>query len=136
MAIPSATDGKTVPVFLGGSVLGVAAKSPNQAQAIDWLKQLTSESGQQILIANGWIPSLKSAAAAIPDTAETQILKIQAAEAAAGSGFTPNDPRWAGVEANNPIKAMLTKILNGTASIADAAKEADQKIDAVLNAAQ
>jgi N,N'-diacetylchitobiose transport system substrate-binding protein len=43
MAIPSATDGKTVPVFLGGSVLGIAAKSPNQAQAIDWLKQLTSE---------------------------------------------------------------------------------------------
>jgi N,N'-diacetylchitobiose transport system substrate-binding protein len=134
MAIPSATDGKTVPVFLGGSVLGIAAKSPNQAQAIDWLKQLTSESGQQMLIANGWIPSLKSAAASIPDTAETQILRIQAMEAAAGSGFTPNDPRWAGVEADNPIKAMLTKILNGTASIADAAKEADQKIEAVLNA--
>jgi N,N'-diacetylchitobiose transport system substrate-binding protein len=136
MAIPSATDGKTVPVFLGGSVLGVAAKSQNQAQAIEWLKQLTAESGQQILISNGWIPSLKAAAAAIPDTADTKILKIQAAEAAAGSGFTPNDPRWAGVEANNPIKAMLTKILNGTASIADAAKEADQKIDAILNAAQ
>ncbi len=136
MAIPSATDGKTVPVFLGGSVLGVAAKSQNQAQAIEWLKQLTADSGQQILISNGWIPSLKSAAAAIPDTADTKILKIQAAEAAAGSGFTPNDPRWAGVEANNPIKAMLTKILNGTASIADAAREADQKIDAILNAAQ
>ena len=136
MAIPSATDGKTVPVFLGGSVLGVAAKSQNQAQAIDWLTQLTSPSGQQLLIANGWIPSLKAAAAAIPDTADTKILKIQATEAAAGSGFTPNDPRWAGVEANNPIKAMLTKILNGTASIADAAKEADQKIDTVLNAAQ
>ena len=136
MAIPSATDGKTVPVFLGGSVLGVASKSANQAQALDWLKQLTSESGQQLLISNGWIPSLKSAAAAIPDTADTAILKIQAAEAAAGSGFTPNDPRWAGVEANNPIKAMLTKILNGTASIADAAKEADQKIDAIMNAAQ
>lgn len=136
MAIPSATDGKTVPVFLGGSVLGVAAKSPNQAQAIDWIKQLTSDQGQQMLISNGWIPSLKSAAANIPDTADTAILKVQATEAAAGSGFTPNDPRWAGVEANNPIKAMMTKILTGQASIADAAKEADQKIDAVLNAAQ
>jgi N,N'-diacetylchitobiose transport system substrate-binding protein len=134
MAIPSATDGKTVPVFLGGSVLGVAAKSQNQAQAIDWLKQLTAETGQQHLIANGWIPSLKSAAANIADTPENKILKIQAAEAAAGSGFTPNDPRWAGVEANNPIKAMLTKILTGS-SIADAAKDADQKIDAILNGA-
>ena len=136
MAIPSATAGKTVPVFLGGSVLGVAAKSKNQAQAIEWLKQLTTDQGQQLLIGNGWIPSLKSAAANIPDTPENAILKIQAGEAAAGSGFTPNDPRWAGVEANNPIKAMLTKILNGTASIADAAKEADTKINAVLNAAQ
>ena len=135
MGIPSATDGKTVPVFLGGSVLGVAAKSQNQAAAIDWLKELTSDSGQQLLISNGWIPSLKSAAADIPDSPSTAILKIQAAEAAAGSGFTPNDPRWAGVEANNPIKAMLTKILSGQATIADAAKDADQKIDAVLNAA-
>ncbi len=136
MAIPSVNDGKTQPVFLGGSVLGIAAKSKNQAQALDWVKQLTSDNGQQMLIANGWIPSLKAAAASIPDTAANAILKIQAAEAAAGSGFTPNDPRWAGVEANNPIKAMLTKILTGKASIADAAKEADQKIDAVLNAAQ
>jgi N,N'-diacetylchitobiose transport system substrate-binding protein len=135
-SIPGATDGKTAPVFLGGSVLGIAAKSQNQAAALDWLKQLTSDSGQQLLIANGWIPSLKSAAANIPDTADTKILKVQAAEAAAGSGFTPNDPRWAGVEANNPIKAMLTKILTGAASIADAAKEADTKINAVLNAAQ
>jgi N,N'-diacetylchitobiose transport system substrate-binding protein len=136
MAIPSTTDGKTVPVFLGGSVLGIAAKSQNQAAALDWLKQLTADSGQQLLISNGWIPSLKSAAANIPDTADTKILKIQAAEAAAGSGFTPNDPRWAGVEANNPIKSMLTQILSGQATIADAAKAADDAIDAALNAAQ
>ena len=136
MGIPSATAGKTVPVFLGGSVLGVASKSQNQAQAIDWLKQLTSDEGQQLLISNGWIPSLKSAAANIPDTPATAILRVQAAEAAAGSGFTPNDPRWAGVEANNPIKAMLTKILTGQASIADAAKAADEAINSVLNAAQ
>lgn len=138
MAIPSATDGKTVPVFLGGSVLGVAAKSSsaNQAAAEDWIKQLQTDEGQQILISNGWIPSLKSAAANIPDTPANAILKVQAAEAAAGSGFTPNDPRWAGVEANNPIKAMLTKILTGQASIADAAKAADQAIDKTLNTPQ
>jgi N,N'-diacetylchitobiose transport system substrate-binding protein len=136
MAIPSVNDGKTQPVFLGGSVLGIAAKSKNQAQALDWIKQLTTDAGQQLLISNGWIPNLKSAAANIPDTADTKILKVQAAEAAAGSGFTPNDPRWAGVEANNPIKTMLTKILTGQSSIADAAKEADAKINAVLNAAQ
>lgn len=134
MAIPSATDGKTAPVFLGGSVLGVAAKSQNQQAAIDWIAQLATDEGQQILISNGWIPSLKSAAANIPDTPENEILRVQAAEAAAGSGFTPNDPRWAGVEANNPIKAMLTKILTGQASIEEAAKAADEAIESVLNA--
>lgn len=134
MAIPSATDGKTVPVFLGGSVLGVAAKSQNQQAAIDWISQLGTDAGQQILISNGWIPSLKAAAANIPDTPDNEILRIQAAEAAAGSGFTPNDPRWAGVEASNPIKAMLTKILTGQASIEEAAKAADEAIEAVLNA--
>jgi N,N'-diacetylchitobiose transport system substrate-binding protein len=59
-------------------------------------------------------------------------LKIQAAEAAAGSGFTPNAKGWAAVEANNPIKAMLTAILNGT-SVDEAAKAADLKINAVIN---
>jgi hypothetical protein len=56
---------------------------------------------------------------------------IQAAKAAAGSGFTPNDPRWAGVEANNPIKCSRRS--SPTASIADI-KAADEAIEAVLNA--
>jgi len=130
-AIPSATDGKTAPVFLGGSDLGIAANSKNQQQALDWLKQLNTDAGQQLLIKAGWIPSLKTAAANIP--ADNPILQVQAKEAAAGSKSTPNDPRWASVEANNPIKSMLTQILTGKASIADAAKAADQSIDQILN---
>lgn len=130
-AIPSATDGKTAPVFLGGSDLGIAANSKNQQQALDWLKELNTDAGQQLLIANGWIPSLKSAAANIP--ADNPTLQVQAAAAAAGSRSTPNDPRWASVEANNPIKSMMTQILTGQASIADAAKAADQQIDQIMN---
>lgn len=129
--IPSATDGKTVPVFLGGSDLGIAANSKNQQQALDWLKELNTEQGQQLLIKAGWIPSLKTAAANIP--ADNPVLQVQAKEAAAGSKSTPNDPRWASVEANNPIKSMMTQILTGKASIADAAKAADQAIDQILN---
>ncbi len=130
-AIPSATDGKTAPVFLGGSDLAVAANSKHQQQALDWLKELNSDQGQQLLIANGWIPSLKSAAANIP--ADNPTLQVQAKEAAAGSKSTPNDPRWASVEANNPIKSMMTQILTGQQSIADAAKAADQQIDQIMN---
>jgi maltose-binding protein MalE len=40
---------------------------------------------------------------------------------------------WAAVESNNPIKAMMTQILTGQATVDAAAKAADQKIDAVIN---
>jgi N,N'-diacetylchitobiose transport system substrate-binding protein len=131
--IPSATDGKTVPVFLGGSVIGIAKNSKNAAAAIDWVAQLSSPAGQNLMVGEGWIPSLKQYAANIPDTPANVTLKIQASEAAAGSGFTPNATGWAAVEANNPIKAMLTSILTKQASVADAAKAADTKINAVIN---
>ncbi len=131
--IPSVNDGKTVPVFLGGSVIGIAKNSKNQAAAIDWVAQLSAPAGQNLMIGEGWIPSLKQYAANIPDTPANVTLKIQAAEAAAGSGFTPNATGWAAVEANNPIKAMLTSILTGQASVDAAAKAADVKINAVIN---
>jgi N,N'-diacetylchitobiose transport system substrate-binding protein len=130
--IPSVNDGKTVPVFLGGSVIGIAKNSKNQAAAIDWVAQLSAPAGQNLMVGEGWIPSLKQYAANIPDTPANVTLKIQAAEAAAGSGFTPNATGWAAVEANNPIKAMLTAILTG-ATVDAAAKAADVKINAVIN---
>jgi N,N'-diacetylchitobiose transport system substrate-binding protein len=132
-SIPSVNDGKTVPVFLGGSVIGIAKNSKNQAAAIDWVAQLSAPAGQNLMIGEGWIPSLKQYAANIPDTPANVTLKIQAAEAAAGSGFTPNATGWAAVEANNPIKAMLTSILTTQASVDAAAKAADVKINAVIN---
>ena len=133
LPIPSATDGKTVPVFLGGSVIGIAKNSKNLQAAIDWVAQLSSPAGQNQMVGEGWIPSLKQYAANIPDTPANVTLKIQAMEAAAGSGFTPNATGWASVEANNPIKAMLTAILTGQKSLDQAAKDADAAINGVIN---
>jgi N,N'-diacetylchitobiose transport system substrate-binding protein len=132
-AIPSATDGKTVPVFLGGSVIGIAKNSKNLEAAEDFVAQLSTPLGQNLMIGEGWIPSLKQFAANIPDTPANVTLKIQATEAAAGSGFTPNATGWAAVEANNPIKAMMTAILTGQKSIDQAAKDADAAMNAVIN---
>jgi N,N'-diacetylchitobiose transport system substrate-binding protein len=131
--IPSVTDGKTVPVFLGGSVIGIAAKSKNIPAAEDFVAELSTPAGQNAMIGEGWIPSLKQFAANIPDTPANVTLKIQAAEAAAGSGFTPNASAWAAVEANNPIKAMMTAILTGQKSVEQAAKDADTAINGVIN---
>lgn len=131
--IPSVNDGKTVPVFLGGSVIGIAAKSKNIAAAEDFVAELSTPAGQNAMIGDGWIPSLKQFAANIPDTPANVTLKIQASEAAAGSGFTPNAKSWAAVEANNPIKTMLTAVLTGQKTVDQAAKDADAAINGVIN---
>ena len=131
--IPSVNDGKTVPVFLGGSVIGIAKTSKNLPAALDFVAQLSQPQAENNMIGEGWIPNLKQFAANIPDTPANATLKIQAQEAAAGSGFTPNAVGWAAVEANNPIKAMLTAILTGQMTVDQAAKDADTKINAVIN---
>jgi N,N'-diacetylchitobiose transport system substrate-binding protein len=133
--IPSVNDGKTVPVFLGGSVIGVAAKSKNIAAAEDFIAELSTPAGQNAEIGDGWIPSLKLYAANIPNNGTTaaKTLAIQASEAAAGSGFTPNATGWAAVEANNPIKSMMTAILTNQKSVDQAAKDADTAINGVIN---
>jgi N,N'-diacetylchitobiose transport system substrate-binding protein len=131
-AIPSSTDGKTAPVFLGGSNLGIAAGSLNQDLALDWVKLLTGEKYQKLMIAAGNVPNSKNLAATA--TSENANLAVAAGAAAAGSKVTPQDPRWAAVESGaNPLKDMLTKILTGRASITDAAKAADTEIEARMN---
>ena len=133
--IPSSTDGKTAPVFLGGSNLGIAAGSENQDLALDWVKLMTGEKYQKLMIAAGNVPNSKDLAKTA--TSENANLAVAAGAAAAGSFVTPQDPRWASVEAGaNPLKDMLTKVLTGQASIADAAKAANTEIEARMNVAQ
>jgi N,N'-diacetylchitobiose transport system substrate-binding protein len=133
LPIPSVNDGKTAPVFLGGSVIGIAKNSKNVPAALDFVAQLSQPQAENNMIGDGWIPNLKQFAANIPDTPANATLKVQASEAAAGSGFTPNAVGWAAVEANNPIKAMMTAILTGQMTVDQAAKDADSKINAVIN---
>jgi N,N'-diacetylchitobiose transport system substrate-binding protein len=130
--IPSHTDGKTATVFLGGSNLGIPAGSKNQSLAYDWVKMMASEKFQQLMIAAGNVPNSKSLSTQA--TADNPNLKVEAEAAANSSKVTPQDPRWASVEAGaNPLKDMMTKILTGQASIADAAKAADAEIASRMN---
>jgi len=131
--IPSATDGKTMPVFLGGSVIAIAGHSQSIQAAVDFVSELTSPAGQNAMIGEGWIPSTKLFASNIPDTGSNHPLIVQATEAAAGSGFTPNAKGWAAVEANNPLKSMMTAILNNPANLDSEAKKADAAMNAVIN---
>lgn len=133
--IPSATGKDSAPVFLGGSNLGIAAGSQNQDLALDWVKLMTGEKYQKLMIAAGNVPNSKNLAETA--TSENANLAVAAGAAAAGSFVTPQDPRWASVEAGaNPLKDMLTKVLTGQASITDAAKAANAEIEARMNVAQ
>jgi len=127
--IPSHIAGQTAPVFLGGSDLGIAAKSQHQDLAREWIKLLGGTKFQsQMVTVGGVIPnttSLVSLSSGLP--------AIFAA-AAKTSRFTPNSPNWANVESANVLQDMLVAIFTGKASIPDATLTASDKITQILNA--
>jgi N,N'-diacetylchitobiose transport system substrate-binding protein len=126
--IPSHTPGQTAPVFLGGSDLGIAAKSKNQALAQEWVGLLGGTKFQsQMVTVGGVIPnttSLVSLSSGLPAIF---------ASAAKNSRFTPNSPNWANVESANVLQDMLVSIFTGKASIPTATSAASDKIATILN---
>jgi N,N'-diacetylchitobiose transport system substrate-binding protein len=130
--IPSMTAGKTAPVFLGGSVLGVPVNSANQDLAKDWLSLMTNSTYQmQLETKSDWIPGT------ISDTSGLATDPVAAAGGAASHNgkSTPAIPQWATVEnGQNPLKDMMTNVLTGTKTTDQAAKDADTALTQILQA--
>ena len=127
--IPSHQAGQTAPVFLGGSDLGVAAKSKNQALADEWVRLLAGTKYQtQMATVGGVIPNTTSLLSVINDP----VAGVFAA-AAKNSWFTPNAPNWANVESANVIPDMMVSILTGQSSVSSATSDASAKIAQILN---
>ena len=128
--IPGKTAGQSAPVFLGGSDLGIAAKSKNQGLANEWVGLLTGAKHMNEMATVGGV---------IPNT--TSLLSLGTGlnatffAAAKNSRFVPNSPNWASVESANVIPDMLVSIFTGKATIADATKAASDKITTTLNGA-
>jgi len=128
--IPSRTAGKTAPVFLGGSDLGIAAKSkaPNLSQ--EWIGMLEG---------NKWQTQMATVGMVIPNSTtllslnDGQPLVGTFANAAKNSRFVPNSPNWANVESANVIPDMLVSIFTGKATVAAASKSASDQITSILN---
>jgi N,N'-diacetylchitobiose transport system substrate-binding protein len=119
-----------VPSFLGGSNVAVTAKSPNADLAAKWAQIFTDAKSQEGLIAKGVLPnatSLLDKAAAVKGNEAT-------AQAAKETWFVPMAPKWSDVESANVLQNMLVSIATGKSSVADATKEADAKINEILNA--
>jgi N,N'-diacetylchitobiose transport system substrate-binding protein len=126
--IPSHTAGQTAPVFLGGSDLGVAAKSKNQALANEWVELLTG---------NKHMSEMATVGGVIPNT--TSMLSLGTGlnaiffAAAKNSRFVPNSQNWASVESSNVIPDMLVSIFTGKAQLPAATTSASDKITTILN---
>ncbi|HKW70856.1 MAG TPA: sugar ABC transporter substrate-binding protein [Candidatus Dormibacteraeota bacterium] len=126
--IPSHNSGQTAPVFLGGSDLGVAAKSKHQDLANAWVQTFTNQKNMTQMATVGGV---------IPNT--TSLLNLGTGlngifyTAAKNSRFVPNSQNWANVENANVLPDMLVKIFTKQQSIADATKAASDRITSILN---
>jgi N,N'-diacetylchitobiose transport system substrate-binding protein len=126
--IPSHTSGQTAPVFLGGSDLGIAAKTKNPGLAREWVGLLAGTKYQSEMVTVGGV---------IPNT--TSLVSLSSglpaifASAAKNSRFTPNSPNWANVESANVLQDMLVSIFTGHSTIPAATATASDKITQILN---
>lgn len=121
--------GQLLPPFLGGSTLAVPVKSKNQDLANDWIRLFTDRESQERLIAADTLPNNT---VQLADVAAGG-MNGPAAQAATRGWVTPLAPGWTSVEKSNVLPEMLERIATGKASVADAAREADRRIDAVIN---
>lgn len=122
--------GKLLPPFLGGSTLAVPVKSTRKDLAADWIGMFTDRQSQQTLIAANTLPNNT---AQLAEVAAGGINGPAAQAAATGGWMTPFAPGWTSVEKSNVLPEMLERIANGKASVQDAAREADRRIDEVIN---
>lgn len=134
--LPGATPGTTQPVFLGGSDLAIAAKSPNQDLALAYLKAATSVSVQTgaIVGTDGWTP----VSTQLIDQTSASLSATSRAFAAAAkrSVATPATPGWATIESDKSINGFFADIATGRKNAAQAAKDFDAHLDQALNATQ
>src|SRR5438128_4669824 len=126
--IPSHTAGQTAPVFLGGSDLGIAAKSTHRDLANEWVATFTN---------NKHMTEMATVGGVIPNT--TSMLNLGTGinatfyGAAKNSKFVPNSQNWASVENANVLPDMLVKIFTKQQAIPDATASASSRITTLLN---
>ncbi|MFD9289803.1 sugar ABC transporter substrate-binding protein [Streptomyces sp. NPDC060030] len=121
-------NGKALPSFIGGSDLAVTAKSKVTDLGEEWVSLFTSEKSQEVLTAKNILPNNEKQLEPLKSKPETAAV----ANAVPDAWFTPIAPGWTSIEKEEVLENMLLEILKG-ASVADAAKKADGKINELIN---
>jgi N,N'-diacetylchitobiose transport system substrate-binding protein len=129
--MPSHVPGKSMPTFLGGSVLGIPVTSGNKDLARDWIAAFTSTDAMRTIATVGkQIPNTTTLAGLL--SSEKQIAPF--ANAAKRSWFVPMHPKWANVETSGILQRLGTDILVGRGgSVKAAAAKASKQITETLN---
>ncbi|MET7617710.1 extracellular solute-binding protein [Streptomyces sp. NPDC005408] len=108
--VPGKTAARPGAVFTGGSDLIVPDKAHERAAAIDVVTALAGPKWQTDLARTmHYVPNKPSLAGVLEGEESTAAMAAGAARGRA----TPNSPRWADVEADNPIKPYMTAVLQG-----------------------
>ncbi|MFD5792173.1 extracellular solute-binding protein [Streptomyces diastatochromogenes] len=126
--VPGRTAARPGTVFTGGSDLVVPQNTNDQFAATAVIGALTGAKWDTELARTmNYVPNKTTLAGAV---AGEEGVAAMAAGAAHGRA-TPHTPQWAAVEADNPIKGYMTRVLGG-ADPATEARRADRKITEAL----
>ncbi|MFC7892143.1 extracellular solute-binding protein [Streptomyces sp. NPDC057381] len=121
--VPGKTADKPGAVFTGGSDLVVPKNTDQHEGALAVVEALVGAKWNTDLARTmHYVPNKKSLADAV---AGEEAVAAMAAGAAQGRA-TPGTPRWGAVEADNPIKQYMTKVLTGGDAESEAAKASDR----------
>ncbi|MEV5878981.1 extracellular solute-binding protein [Streptomyces sp. NPDC052101] len=115
--VPGKTAARPGTVFTGGSDLVIAGNTKDQFAATAVVGALTGAKWDTELARTmNYVPNKTTLAGAV---AGEEGVAAMAAGAAHGRA-TPSTPQWADVEADNPVKAYMTRVLNGADALAEA----------------
>ncbi len=128
--IPGKTAREPGAVFTGGSDLVVRDGTDERKGAVEVVKALAGDKWQKDLARTmDYVPNKTTLASAVSGEAGVAAMAAGAARGRA----TPKSPAWAAVEADNPIKAYMSKVLAG-GDPAREAKVASGRITKALDA--
>ncbi|MCF4136019.1 extracellular solute-binding protein [Streptomyces sp. Tue 6430] len=126
--VPGRTAAKPGAVLIGGSDLVVPRNTDRREGAVAVIAALTgAEWNTDLARTMNYVPNKAKLASAV---AGEEGVAAMAAGAAQGRA-TPSTPEWAAVEADNPIKTYMTKVLGG-ADPATEARRASRRITEAL----
>ncbi|MFE1073086.1 extracellular solute-binding protein [Streptomyces sp. NPDC058783] len=121
--VPGRSADKPGAVFTGGSDLVVPKNTDQEEGALAVVEALAGEKWNTDLARTmNYVPNKKTLAEAVSGEEGAEAMAAGAAQGRA----TPGTPQWGAVEADNPIKAYMTKVLKGADAKSEARKASDR----------